>query len=132
MKDYLEKHGLKIIGQKVELVARGFSASENHVTLVKTAVEGDLRDEYENKLKIDDIKLPDPVAMEIGWLKEEEGRWFWPMVLYHDIFNYLTFYPSELGSTDLSEYKACNAYSYFKFLFLLYNRCIYRWNLQRS
>ena len=70
--------------------------------------------EYESKLKFYDIKLPDPLVMEIGWLKEEDGRWFWPIVLYPDIFNYLTFYPSELGSTDLSDYKACKAYSYFK------------------
>ena len=35
------------------------------------------------------------------------------MVSAHDIFSYLMFFPSELGSTDLSDYKQCKAYSYF-------------------
>jgi len=36
------------------------------------------------------------------------------MLLYPDIFNYLMFYPAELGSKDLSDYKNCKAYSYYK------------------
>ena len=35
------------------------------------------------------------------------------MTLYIDIFNYLRFYPSELGSSDLNDYKASKAYSYY-------------------
>ena len=35
------------------------------------------------------------------------------MLLYPDIFNYLSFYPSELPSKDLSDYKNCKAYSYY-------------------
>ena len=74
LKDYLKKRGLKITGRKVELVARVFYASENNVEIVKSAVEieGNLRHEYQNKLNIDEIRLPDPVAMDIGWLR---GRW---------------------------------------------------------
>ena len=35
-------------------------------------------------------------------------------MLYPDIFNYLMFYPTELGSTDLGDYKKSKAYSYYK------------------
>ena len=68
LKNYLKQRGLKITGRKVELVARVFCAHENNVELVKTAVEieGDLRDAYERKLKIDEVQLPYPVSMDIG------------------------------------------------------------------
>ena len=36
------------------------------------------------------------------------------MLSYPDIFNSLTFYPSELGSKDLSDYKNSRTYSYYK------------------
>ena len=39
---------------------------------------------------------------------------FWQMLLYPDISNFLMFYPSELGSKDLSDYKNSKAYSYYK------------------
>ena len=39
LKDYLKLRGLKVSGRKVELVARVFSASENNVPLIKSAVE---------------------------------------------------------------------------------------------
>ena len=43
-----------------------------------------------------------------------EGMKFWAMFLYPDIFNYLTSFPSELGSKDLNDYKNSKAYSYPK------------------
>ena len=58
--------------------------------------------------------MPDPFKIPHGWMNEEEGMCFWPIVLYPDIFNYLMFNPAELGSTDLSDYKNCKAYSYYK------------------
>ena len=36
------------------------------------------------------------------------------MLLYANIFNYLIFFPSELGSKDLNDYKNSTAYSYHK------------------
>ena len=36
------------------------------------------------------------------------------MLLYPDIFNYLMFYPTQLGSTHLSDYKNAKAYSYYQ------------------
>ena len=84
---------------------------------VKTAVEveEDLKKEYEKKLRVDDRLIPDPFKIPHGWLEEDEGMAFWSMLLYPDIFNYLTFYPTQLGSTDLRDYKNSKAYSYYKF-----------------
>ena len=36
------------------------------------------------------------------------------MLLYPDIFNYLMFFPSELGGKDLNDYKNSKAYNYHK------------------
>ena len=116
LKNYLKIRGLKVTGTKKELVARVFAASENGVQPVKTAVEieSDLITDYKNKLKIYDFAIPDPVKIPHGWIEEDEGMAFWPMLSYPDIFNFLMFYPSELGSKDLSDYKNSKAYSYYK------------------
>ena len=47
--------------------------------------------------------IPDPNHLVSGWLSEDDGIYFWPCILYADIFNFLTFNPSELGSTDLND-----------------------------
>ena len=60
---------------------------------------------YKNKLAIDDFPIPDPFKLPHGWMEEDEGMAFWPVLSYPDIFNFLMFYPSELGSKDLSDYK---------------------------
>ena len=44
---------------------------------------------------------------------KDEGIVFWPIITVHDIYAKLMFFPSELSSTDLSDYKECKAYSYF-------------------
>ena len=94
---------------------------------VKTAaeVEEDLKKEYEKKLRVDDKLIPDPFKIPHGWLEEDEGIAFWPMLLYPDIFNYLMFHPTQLGSTDLSDYKNSNAYSYYKY-------CIFKGECRQS
>ena len=99
--------------RKKELVARVFNAQENNVKPVKTAVELEavLKYEYSKKLVVDDRKIPDLFKMPHGWQTEQEEMAFWPMILYPDIFSYLVFNPSELGSNDLSDYKNCKAYS---------------------
>ena len=88
---------------------------ENNVQPVKSLseVEVELKTAYSKKLQLD-IKIPDPLKIIHGWKDEEEGLCFWPTLLYPDIFNYLMFYPSELGSKDLSDYKTSKAYSYYK------------------
>ena len=116
LKCYLRLRGLKISGKKAVLVARVFSAMENNVMPIKTAeeVENEISQEYQNKLKLNDIEIPDPFKLEKNWLAEEEGLIHWPTVLYPDIYNYLMFNPAELASTDLNDYKSCKAYSYYK------------------
>ena len=89
LKNYLRIRGLKVNGRKNELVARVFAASENGVKPIKTAVEveADLKTEYLAKLKIDDRNIPDPFKIPHGWMNEDEGVKFWPMLLYPNIFN---------------------------------------------
>ena len=101
--------------RKKELVARVFNAQENNVKPVKTAVELEavLKYEYSKKLVVDDRKIPDLFKMPHGWQTEQEEMAFWPVILYPDIFSYLVFNPSELGSNDLSDYKNCKACSYY-------------------
>ena len=65
LKDYLKLRGLKVSGRKVELVGRVFSASENNVPFIKSAVEieKDLYSEYQQKLIIDNVNIPDPCTL---------------------------------------------------------------------
>ena len=116
LKCYLRLRGLKISGKKAVLVSRVFSAMENNIMPIKTAeeVENEISQEYQNKLKLNDIEIPDPFKLEENWLAEEEGLIHWPTVLYPDIYNYLMFNPAELASTDLNDYKSCKANSYYK------------------
>ena len=116
LKSNFKIRGIRVRGTKKILIARVFAARENGVQLVKTAVEIelDLINDYKNKLKIDDFPIPDPFKIPHGWMEEDEGMTFWPMLSYPDIFNFLIFYPSELGSKDLSDYKNSKAYSYYK------------------
>ena len=102
LKHYFKIRGLKVNGRKTELVARVFAVSENSVKPIKTAVEvkADLKTEYLTKLKIDERNIPDPFKIPHEWMNEDEGLKFWPMLLYPDIFNYLMFFPSELGSLE--------------------------------
>ena len=97
------------------MVARVFAASENGVQPVETAVEinSDLITDYKSKLKIDDFPIRDPFKILHGWIEEDEGTTFWPMLSCPDIFNFLIFYLSELDSKDLSDYKNSKAYSYY-------------------
>ena len=91
LKNYLKVQGLKLSGNKNELVARVFSAMKNNVVPVRTAVEveKDFKKEYERKLRVDDRLIPDPFKISHGWSKEDQGMALWPMLLYPDIFKYL-------------------------------------------
>ena len=115
LKNYLRLRGLKVSGRKPELVARVFAAMENNVKPIKSAeeVEQEIRSDYQKKLILKDYVIPDPNFLNDGWMSEVDGILFWPMILYPDIFTYLTFYPSELKSDDLNDYKNSKAYSYF-------------------
>nr|XP_047122892.1 uncharacterized protein LOC124806213 [Hydra vulgaris] len=97
LKSYLRLRGLKISGKKEILAARVYCAMENNVTPIKTAEE-----------------VEHDILTYNGWLSEDEGLTCWPTLLYPDIYNYLLFNPAEIASKDLSDYKTCKAYSYFK------------------
>ena len=116
LKNFLKIGGLKVTGTKKELVVLAFAASENGFQPVKTEVEieSDLITGYKNNLKIDDFPVLDSFKILYGWMEEDKGMTFWPMPSYPNIFNFLMFYPSELGSKDHSDYKNNKAYSYYK------------------
>ena len=97
-------------------MARVFTAHENGVKPIKihVEVEADLKTEYLAKLKIDDRNIPDLFKIPHGWMNEDEGMTFWPILLHPNIFNYLMLFPSELGSNDLNDYKNSKTYSYHK------------------
>ena len=67
--------GLKVTGKKAVLVARGFSAFENNVVVIKTAeeVEAELRQEYDDKLKLDEMNISDPFKLN-NWMAWWRGR----------------------------------------------------------
>ena len=115
LKNFLRLRGLKLSGRKQELPARVFVAIENNVPIVKTAeeIESEIANDYKAKLIIGDDQLPDPFQLEDGWISEEDGVKLWPTTLYPDIFHFLAFYPSELKSKDLGDYKMTKAYSYY-------------------
>ena len=113
LKSFLRLRGLKVAGQKQELVARAFSAVENDVKPLKTAeeVEQQIIAEYKDKLKLEDITLPDPFKIPHGCLDEENGTPYWPMVPQLAIIRYLNV---NCEVEDLSDYKSSKAYSYFE------------------
>ena len=116
LKNYLRLLGLKVSGQKEELIARVLVASENDVQIVKTAeeVQQEIAKEYQKKLVIGaEETIPDPTTVKEGWIDEQAGVMFWPTTLYPDIFDFLAFHPNELASSDLSDYKQSKAYSYY-------------------
>ena len=46
-------------------------------------------------------------------MNKDEGMKFWP---YPEIFKYVMFFPSELGSKNLNDYKNSKTYSYQKLI----------------
>ena len=112
LKSYLRLRGLKVSGKKAILVARAFAAHENNAPVVMTAeeVEAELKIEYDGKLKLPDMTLPDPFKLLIGWLDEEEGIAFWPMIPNFYIIQFLML---DSQVEDLNDYKGSKAYSYF-------------------
>ena len=113
LKNCLRLRGLKVTGKKVVLNARAFSAFENNVTVTKTAeeVEAELKQEYDGKLQLDGISIPDPFKLSNGWLDEEEGIAYWSIVPTYYILQFLMI---DSDVEDLSDYKRSKAYSYFK------------------
>ena len=76
LKSYLRLRGSKVSGKKAILVARAYAAHENNAPVVMTAeeVEAELKVEYDGKLKLTDLTLPDPcLNFQLdGWMKRKE------------------------------------------------------------
>ena len=68
LKNYLCLRGLQVIRKKVVLVARAFSTFENNFALIKAAdeVEVDLKQKYDDKLKLNELNIPDPFKLNNG------------------------------------------------------------------
>ncbi len=80
---------------------------------LSTAKEVEKTLSVEYNTKINSYGIPDPFLLKNGWLKEESGICNWPPTSYPEIFNFLSFHPSELANNDLSDYKTSKAYSYY-------------------
>ena len=89
LKNYLCLRQVKVTRKKAVLVTRAFSASENNVALIKTAeeVQADLKEDYDDKLKLDEINIPDPFKLNNGRLDEDEGIAYWPMYQPFTLFS---------------------------------------------
>ena len=114
LKHFLRLRGLKVTGKKQELISRAFAAAENLAPVLKTAdeIQTQIKDEYQQKLKIDtNSSIPDPFKLKNVWLNEEEGITKWPPITSFCVINFLM-----IGSEveDLNDYKSSKAYSYFK------------------
>ena len=83
LNNHFRIRGLKVSGQKKELLARVFAPSDNGVKLIKTAVEieADLKTEYLAKLKINDSNIPDLFKNANGGMNKDGGMRFWPVLL---------------------------------------------------
>ena len=101
--------------KKDVLVARAFVAIENNIPIVQTAEEAEMEldKEYQMKLQILGEVMPDPFILRDGWLSEQQSITAWHTTLYPDIFNFVSFNPSELDSTDLNDYKTSKAHAYY-------------------
>ena len=71
--------------------------------------------------------MPDPFKIPHRWMEEFERIAFWSILSYPDIFNFLMFYPSELGSKELRDFFVLLLFFFFLFagnlrLFILKNK----------
>ena len=117
LKNFSKIRGLKVTVTKTEQVAKYLLPVKMEFNLQKPwqkQIESDLITDYKSKLKINDFPIPDSFRRPHGWVEEDEGITFWPMLSYPDTFIFLMFYPRELDSKDLSGRKNSKAYSYYK------------------
>ena len=75
--------------------------------------ERSILEEYKGKFKVDGDAIPDPMALNTGWIGEENGVSKWPSVFYNDIANYLKILGPDFINGLAREYKLGKAYRYF-------------------
>ena len=121
LKKYLRLRALKVSGRKEELVSSSCICCCWLVLKIMFSPSNQLqkskkKSEYQHKLKLDDITITDPYLITNVWFNENDGMKLWPMIFIprHILitYNYIMFFPSELGTKDLNDYKNYKAYSY--------------------
>ena len=80
--------------------------------------ERNLSNEYQEKLKIKNEIVPDPLSIKQGWLGENSGIPKWPSIFYNNIANYLSILGKEFITQLEREYKLGKAYRYYTCKFL--------------
>ena len=92
LKLFCRKRHLKVSGNKAELVARVFAASEMGIPVQPSADELITRTETEKaKLLIapEKTQMPDPSSLNDNWLRESDGLTSWPPIFVSDITVFL-------------------------------------------
>ena len=111
---FCHKRNLKVSGNKAELVAWVFAASEMGIPVQPSANELIRRTETEEaKLLIapDKNQMPDPLSLKDNWLRESDGLRLWPPIFLSDI-------TIDLHQGVLNEYKEGKAFRLFASGFL--------------
>ena len=113
LKNYIRLRGLKVARKKAVLVTRAFSVFGKNVAVIKNAeeVEAELKQENDDKLKLDKMNISDPFKLDNRWLDDEEGIGYWPIVSTCYIIQFLMV---DNDAEDFRDYKGSKAYSYFK------------------
>ena len=125
LKLFCRKRHLKVSGNKAELVARVFAASEMGIPVQPSADELITRTETEKaKLLIapEKTQMPDPSSLNDNWLRESDGLTSWPPIFVSDITVFLMKeHPGkdvDLHQRVLNEYKEGKALRLFDSGFL--------------
>ena len=113
LKNYIRLRGLKVARKKAVLVTRAFSVFGKNVAVIKNAeeVEAELKQENDDKLKLDKMNISDPFKLYNRWLDDEEGIGYWPILSICYIIQFLMV---DNDAEDLRDYKGSRAYNYFK------------------
>ena len=120
LKLYCRKRGLKVSGNKQELVARVFAASEKGIPVQPTAEER-IATTTNQKARLLDLgngsSLPDPSTLK-DWLHESDAITSWPPIFLNDITVFLMEdHPGKdvaLHERVLNEYKEGKAYCLYE------------------
>ena len=76
--------------------------------------ERSIESEYKSKLSIGEKKIPDPLNIDSGWIKEKEGGMTkWPSMYYQDMSRFVNLEGKEFLAQMDREYKLGKSYTYF-------------------
>ena len=117
---FCRKRQLEASGNKAELLARVFAASEMGIPVHPSANEQITRTETEKaKLLIapDKTQMPDPLSLKDNWLRESDDLTSWPPIFLSDITVFLIKEDPgkdvDLHQRVLNEYKEGKAFRLF-------------------